>query len=111
VGVTGRPGWKNLPRSGENRGRKKKGGQTKVSFSSLAMRLSVGEGQEPRGGLHRGITMKTTLIGLLLLLAGDVEQNPGPPKAREPKPDPKKIMEDKVNSHDEKIGKEEGTMT
>ena len=38
---------------------------------------------------------------LLLLLSGDVETNPGP--AREKKPDPKKIMEDKVNSHDEKI--------
>jgi len=37
----------------------------------------------------------------LLLLSGDVETNPGP--AREKKPDPKKIMEDKVNSHDEKI--------
>ena len=38
---------------------------------------------------------------LLLILSGDVETNPGP--AREKKPDPKKIMEDKVNSHDEKI--------
>ena len=43
------------------------------------------------------------LTGLLLLLAGDVELNPGPPGRREPKPDPKKIMEEKVNSHDEKI--------
>jgi hypothetical protein len=52
--------------------------------------------------------MKTTAwAGLLLLLAGDVEENPGPPKAREPKPDPKKIMEDKVNSHDEKLGKKD----
>ena len=41
---------------------------------------------------------------LLLLLAGDVETNPGPPGRREPKPDPKKIMEEKVNSHDDKIG-------
>ena len=38
---------------------------------------------------------------MLLILSGDVETNPGP--AREKKPDPKKIMEDKVNSHDEKI--------
>ena len=38
---------------------------------------------------------------LILLLSGDVETNPGP--AREKKPDPKKVMEDKVNSHDEKI--------
>ena len=38
---------------------------------------------------------------MLLLLSGDIETNPGP--AREKKPDPKKIMEDKVNSHDEKI--------
>ena len=37
----------------------------------------------------------------LLLLSGDIETNPGP--AREKKPDPKKIMEDKVNSNDEKI--------
>ncbi|XP_023325234.1 uncharacterized protein LOC111698964 isoform X2 [Eurytemora carolleeae] len=40
---------------------------------------------------------------LLLLLSGDVELNPGPPKRGEPKPDPKKVMEDKVNGHDEKI--------
>ena len=40
-------------------------------------------------------------LKILLLLSGDVETNPGP--AREKKPDPKKIMEDKVNSHDEKI--------
>jgi hypothetical protein len=52
--------------------------------------------------------MKTTAwAGLLLLLAGDVEENPGPPKPREPKPDPKKIMEDKMNSHDEKLGKKD----
>ena len=44
---------------------------------------------------------------LLLLLAGDVETNPGPPGRREPKPDPKKIMEEKVNSHDDKISAQE----
>ena len=36
---------------------------------------------------------------MLLLLSGDVETNPGPigrSKSREPKPDPKKIMEEKV---------------
>ncbi len=43
-----------------------------------------------------------SLANTLLLLSGDVEMNPGP-RGREPKPDPKKIMEDKVNSHDEKI--------
>ena len=42
------------------------------------------------------------LANILLLLSGDVELNPGPGR-REPKPDPKKIMEEKVNSHDEKI--------
>ena len=51
------------------------------------------------------ITTATTLSKMilfqLLLLSGDIETNPGP--AREKKPDPKKIMEDKVNSHDEKI--------
>ena len=40
---------------------------------------------------------------LLLLLSGDVELNPGPPKRGEPKPYPKNVMEDKVNGHDEKI--------
>ena len=45
----------------------------------------------------------------LLLLSGDVETNPGP--AREKKPDPKKIMEDKVNSHDEKIAALEKLVT
>ena len=47
--------------------------------------------------------MKLTLIvsALLLLLSGDVETNPGP--GREKKPDPKKVMEEKVNTHDEKI--------
>ena len=36
---------------------------------------------------------------MLLLLSGDVESNPGPigrSRSREPKPDPKKIMEEKV---------------
>lgn len=47
-------------------------------------------------------TMASYLV-LLLLLSGDVELNPGPPKRAEPKPDPKKVMEDKVNGHDEKI--------
>eukprot|EP00090_Calanus_glacialis_P016150 TRINITY_DN25368_c0_g1_i1.p1 TRINITY_DN25368_c0_g1~~TRINITY_DN25368_c0_g1_i1.p1 ORF type:complete len:400 (-),score=143.35 TRINITY_DN25368_c0_g1_i1:250-1449(-) len=46
---------------------------------------------------------------MLLLLSGDVETNPGP--AREKKPDPKKIMEDKVNSHDEKIAALEKLVT
>ena len=40
---------------------------------------------------------------LLLLLSGDIESNPGPPKRGDPKPDPKKVMEDKVSGHDEKI--------
>ena len=40
-------------------------------------------------------------ICLLLLLSGDVESNPGPP--REKKPDPKKVMEEKMNSHESKI--------
>ena len=47
--------------------------------------------------------MKPCLSSLLLLLSGDVETNPGPVGKREPKPDPKKIMEDKVNSHGDKI--------
>ena len=37
---------------------------------------------------------------MLLLLSGDVETNPGPigrSRSREPKPDPKKIMEEKVD--------------
>ena len=54
-----------------------------------------------------GLAMQKSRTGmlalLLLLLCGDVEVNPGPPGRREPKPDPKKIMEEKVNSHDEKI--------
>ena len=45
---------------------------------------------------------------MLLLLSGDVESNPGP--AREKKPDPKKVMEEKVNSHDEKIIELESTV-
>ena len=45
---------------------------------------------------------------MLLLLSGDVESNPGP--AREKKPDPKKVMEEKVNSHDEKIIELENTV-
>ena len=44
-----------------------------------------------------------TMANTLLLLSGDVELNPGPPGRREPKPDPKKIMEEKVNNHDEKL--------
>ena len=38
---------------------------------------------------------------MLLLLSGDVESNPGPigrSRSREPKPDPKKIMEEKVGT-------------
>lgn len=46
---------------------------------------------------------------LLLLLSGDVEKNPGP--ARERKPDPKKVMEEKVNTHDEKIETLEKTVS
>ena len=38
---------------------------------------------------------------ILLALSGDIETNPGP--AREKKPDPKKVMEEKVNAHDDKI--------
>ena len=45
---------------------------------------------------------------MLLLLSGDVETNPGP--GREKKPDPKKVMEEKVNSHDEKINELENTV-
>ena len=45
---------------------------------------------------------------MLLLLSGDVETNPGP--AREKKPDPKKVMEEKVNTHDEKIIELENTV-
>ena len=47
--------------------------------------------------------MKSLFIdsALLLLLSGDVETNPGP--GREKKPDPKKVMEEKVNTNDEKI--------
>ena len=41
------------------------------------------------------------IFKLLLILSGDIEKNPGP--AREKKPDPKQVMEDKVNSHDKKI--------
>jgi Skp family chaperone for outer membrane proteins len=39
----------------------------------------------------------------LLLLCGDVESNPGPKPAREPKPDKAKIMADKVDAHDAKL--------
>ena len=46
---------------------------------------------------------------LLLLLSGDVESNPGP--GREKKPDPKKVMEEKVNTHDDKIEKLENTVS
>ncbi|XP_059099208.1 protein unc-13 homolog C-like isoform X2 [Tigriopus californicus] len=41
---------------------------------------------------------------LLLLLSGDVETNPGPPRGRpEPKPDKNKIMQDKVEAHGTKL--------
>ena len=40
---------------------------------------------------------------VLLLLCGDVEQNPGPPGRREPKPDKAKIMADKVEAHEAKF--------
>ena len=35
---------------------------------------------------------------ILLVLCGDVETNPGPAR-----PDPKKVMEEKVSNHDDKI--------
>lgn len=35
---------------------------------------------------------------ILLVLCGDVETNPGPAR-----PDPKKVMEEMVNNHDDKI--------
>jgi septal ring factor EnvC (AmiA/AmiB activator) len=35
---------------------------------------------------------------ILLVLCGDVETNPGPAR-----PDPKKVMEERVNNHDDKI--------
>ena len=41
---------------------------------------------------------------MLLLMSGDVETNPGPigrSRSREPKPDPKKIMEEKVGPKEE----------
>ena len=44
-----------------------------------------------------------------MILSGDVETNPGP--AREKKPDPKKVMEEKVNTHDEKIETLEKTVS
>ena len=43
--------------------------------------------------------MLSASAAMLLLLSGDVETNPGPigrNRSREPKPDPKKIMEEKV---------------
>ena len=43
--------------------------------------------------------MLSASAAMLLLLSGDVETNPGPigrSRSREPKPDPKKIMEEKV---------------
>ena len=43
------------------------------------------------------------VTALLLLLSGDVELNPGPRPAREPKPDKAKIMADKVEAHDGKL--------
>ena len=83
-----------------------RGAKLIVAASQLEPQLKGGQNQvDLWWGGQEARTMTTTLIGLLLLLAGDVEQNPGPPKGREPKPDPKKIMEDKVNSHDEKLGK------
>lgn len=42
-------------------------------------------------------------LSSLLLLCGDVELNPGPKPAREPKPDKAKIMADKVDAHDAKL--------
>ena len=38
------------------------------------------------------------LLQILLVLCGDVETNPGPAR-----PDPKKVMEERVNNHDDKI--------
>ena len=35
---------------------------------------------------------------ILLFLCGDIETNPGPAR-----PDPKKVMEERVNNHDDKI--------
>ena len=35
---------------------------------------------------------------ILLVLCGDIETNPGPAR-----PDPKKVMEERVNNHDDKI--------
>ena len=48
------------------------------------------------------IRHKPCLFVLKILIKADFLITPGTQR-REPKPDPKKIMEDKVNSHDEKI--------
>ena len=42
---------------------------------------------------------------ILLVLCGDVETNPGPAR-----PDPKKVMEERVNNHDDKIAALEKTL-
>ena len=49
------------------------------------------------------ITNISVWLSSLLLLCGDVESNPGPKPAREPKPDKAKIMADKVDAHDAKL--------
>ena len=54
------------------------------------------------------LAMTSSVVGLvwllqLLLRCGDVESNPGPKPAREPKPDKAKIMADKVDAHDAKL--------
>lgn len=54
-------------------------------------------GRGDKGEMER--VMLSASAAMLLLLSGDVETNPGPigrSKSREPKPDPKKIMEEKV---------------
>ena len=57
-----------------------------------------GKGSRPTDGEMERVLSASA--AMLLLLSGDVETNPGPigrSRSREPKPDPKKIMEEKVD--------------
>ena len=73
----------------------------KTSLSSSSNMYHVDE-EVPVFLLQDQISMPTTTICKLfdistfLAQCGDVESNPGPKAKKEAKPDPKKVMEDKV---------------
>ena len=67
-----------------------------------------GKGSRPTDGEMERVLSASA--AMLLLLSGDVETNPGPigrSRSREPKPDPKKIMEEKVDFAERGEGPEE----